>query len=163
MNATYEDAQAAEIVSRARPRRQPRVLDVLLIEDESAIARDIEYIVRDMGHRVVGPARTQEEAVSLGTKARPAVIIADVKLADGSSGVVAVDEILKTIDASVIFVTAVPEWLRTGEVEPFFVIPKPYATEAVKAAIAQATSRRAQAMQAILETKSAVSRLMRKQ
>lgn len=159
-----EDVQTPpEIAARGRPRRQPRALDILLVEDESAIAKDIEYIVRDMGHRVIGPARTQEEAVSLAAKARPAVVIADVKLADGSSGVVAVDEMLKSIDAAVIFVTAVPEWLRTGEVEPFFVIPKPYATEAVKSAIAQASSTRAQEMQAILDTKSAVGRLMRRQ
>ncbi|PPD41498.1 MAG: hypothetical protein CTY15_13520 [Methylocystis sp.] len=162
-DAPNADLQAPEAASQGRPRRQPRSLDILLVEDESAIAKDIEYIVRDLGHRVIGPARTQDEALSLAAKARPAVIIADVKLADGSSGVVAVDEMLKTIDASVIFVTAVPEWLRTGGVEPYFVIPKPYATESVQAAVQKAASRRAQEMPAILATKSAVSRLMRRQ
>lgn len=161
MNA--EEVQAHEPAPAPRPKRQRRALDVLVVEDESIIARDIELIVSDLGHRVVGPARTHEEALSLALKARPAVIVADVKLADGSSGIMAVDEMLKSIDAAVIFVTAVPQWLQTGELEPVLVIPKPYSTDEVKAAVARATSKRAQSMETIIATKNAVSRLTRKQ
>ncbi|WP_457798032.1 response regulator [Methylocystis sp. S23] len=163
MNNPIEDAQAPDTTPRPRPKRQQRALDILVVEDESIIAKDIELIVNDLGHRVIGPARTHEEALSLALKARPAVIVADVKLADGSSGIVAVDEMLKSIDASVIFVTAVPQWLQTGELEPVLVIPKPYSVGDVKAAIAQATTRRSQSMEIIMATKSAVSRLTRKQ
>jgi DNA-binding LytR/AlgR family response regulator len=144
-------------------KRQPRALDVLVIEDEAIIAKDIELIVSDLGHRVIGPARTQEEAVSLALKTRPAVVVADVKLADGSSGILAVNEMLKSIDAAVIFVTAVPQWLQTGELEPVLVIPKPYSVEELKSAVAKATSKRAQSLETIMATKSAVSRLTRKQ
>jgi DNA-binding LytR/AlgR family response regulator len=158
-----EAAQTPEPAPGPRPKRQRRALDVLVIEDESIIARDIELIVRDLGHRVVGPASTHEEALSLALKARPAVVVADVKLADGSSGIMAVDEMLKSIDAAVIFVTAVPQWLQTGELEPVLVIPKPYSTEEVKAAVARATSKRAQSMETFLATKNAVGRLTRKQ
>jgi DNA-binding LytR/AlgR family response regulator len=163
VNNPIEDAQAPDTTPRPRPKRQQRALDILVVEDESIIAKDIELIVNDLGHRVIGPARTHEEALSLALKARPAVIVADVKLADGSSGIVAVDEMLKSIDASVIFVTAVPQWLQTGELEPVLVIPKPYSVGDVKAAIAQATTRRSQSMEIIMATKSAVSRLTRKQ
>lgn len=165
MNQPTGDIQTfeQEPAPAGRTRRQRRALDVLIVEDESIIAKDLEFIVADQGHRVVGAACTHDEAVSLAFKARPSVIIADVRLADGSSGVAAVDEMLKNVDAAVIFVTAVPQWLRTGEVEPFFVIPKPYTVEAIRAAVAQATSRRAQALDAILATKAAVSRLTRKQ
>jgi DNA-binding NarL/FixJ family response regulator len=163
VNIPLDEAQSPESAPRGRVKRQARALDVLLIEDESIIAKDIELIVCDLGHRVVGTARTQHEAVALALKARPAVIIADVKLADGSSGVIAVDEILKSVDAAVIFVTAVPQWLMTQETEPFFVIPKPYSVESIKAAVNQATSRQAQALETIQATKSAVSRLTRKQ
>jgi DNA-binding LytR/AlgR family response regulator len=158
-----EEVQAPEPTPGPRPKRQRRALDVLVIEDESIIAKDIELIVSDLGHRVVGPARTHEEALALALKARPAVIVADVKLADGSSGIMAVDEMLKSIDAAVIFVTAVPQWLQTGELEPVLVIPKPYASEDVKAAVAKATSKRSQSMETIIATKDAVSRLTRKQ
>jgi DNA-binding LytR/AlgR family response regulator len=158
-----EETQTPEPTPGPRPKRQRRALDVLVIEDESIIAKDIELIVSDLGHRVVGPARTHEEALSLALKARPAVVVADVKLADGSSGIMAVDEMLKSIDAAVIFVTAVPQWLQTGELEPILVIPKPYSTEEVKAAVARATSKRAQSMETFIATKNAVSRLTRKQ
>jgi DNA-binding LytR/AlgR family response regulator len=144
-------------------KRQPRALDVLVIEDEAIIAKDIELIVSDLGHRVIGPARTQEEAVSLALKTRPAVVVADVKLADGSSGILAVNEMLKSIDAAVIFVTAVPQWLQTGELEPVLVIPKPYSVEEIKAAVARATSKRSQSLETIMATKDAVSRLTRTQ
>jgi DNA-binding LytR/AlgR family response regulator len=157
-----EETQTPEPTPGPRPKRQRRALDVLVIEDESIIAKDIELIVSDLGHRVVGPARTHEEALSLALKARPAVVVADVKLADGSSGIM-VDEMLKSIDAAVIFVTAVPQWLQTGELEPILVIPKPYSTEEVKAAVARATSKRAQSMETFIATKNAVSRLTRKQ
>lgn len=167
MKLSFEDAQESlqppEAAPRSRTKRQQRLLEVLIIEDESIIARDIDLIVRDLGHRVAGPARTHEEAVRLALVARPAVVIADVRLADGSSGIVAVDEILRSVDAAVIFITAVPEWLGAGKADPFFVIPKPYRVEAVKAAVARATSREAQSMEMIQATKSAVSRLTRKQ
>ncbi|WP_202071389.1 response regulator [Methylocystis sp. Sn-Cys] len=144
-------------------KRRQRALDVLVVEDESIIAKDIEFIITDLGHRVIGPARTQEEALSLALKSRPAVVVADVRLADGSSGIVAVDEMLKQIDAAVVFVTAVPQWLQTGDLEPVLVIPKPYTVEEVKAAVAQAASKRAQSLETIMATKAAVGRLTRKQ
>ena len=163
VNLTSDDLQAPETSARPHPKRQRRALDVLVIEDEAVIARDIELIVSDLGHRVVGLARTHEEAVALALKTRPAVIVADVRLADGSSGIVAVDEMLQSVDAAVIFVTAVPQWLQTGDLEPVLVIPKPYRVEEIKAAVAKATSRQAQSLETILATKSAVSRLTRKQ
>ncbi len=163
VNLPSEDAQTPETAESLRIRRQRRALDVLVIEDESIIARDIELIVSDLGHRVIGPARTQQEALELALKSRPAVVLADVKLADGSSGIVAVDEMLKSIDAAVIFVTAVPQWLQTGELEPILVIPKPYSVEELKNAVGKATSKRAQSLETIMATKSAVSRLTRKQ
>lgn len=163
MNLPSEDVQTPETTNSPRMKRQPRALDVLVIEDEAIIAKDIELIVSDLGHRVIGPARTQEEAVSLALKTRPAVVVADVKLADGSSGILAVNEMLKSIDAAVIFVTAVPQWLQTGELEPVLVIPKPYSVEEIKAAVARATSKRSQSLETIMATKDAVSRLTRTQ
>ncbi|RTL81940.1 MAG: response regulator [Hyphomicrobiales bacterium] len=163
VNLPSEDAQAPETAQSPRAKRQRRALDVLVIEDESIIAKDIELIVSDLGHRVIGPARTHEEALSLALKTRPAVVVADVKLADGSSGIVAVDEMLRTIDAAVIFVTAVPQWLQTGELEPVLIVPKPYSVEEIKSAVSRATSKRAQSLETFLATKDAVSRLTRKQ
>jgi len=113
--------------------------DVLIIEDEPIIALDIETLVQELGHSVTGIARTHKEAVALVAKKRPGLVLADIQLADGSSGLEAVAEILQNIDLPVIFITAYPERLLTGErPEPAFLITKPFQPEAVKAAISQA-------------------------
>ncbi|MGE3832268.1 MAG: response regulator [Parvibaculaceae bacterium] len=113
--------------------------DVLIIEDEPIIAMDVEHIVRTLGHNVVGIARTHHEAVAIAKKKRPGLVLADIQLADGSSGINAVNEILEGFELPVIFITAYPERLLTGErPEPTFLITKPFQPETVKAVISQA-------------------------
>ena len=112
---------------------------VLIIEDEPIIALDIEAIVRDLGHEVIGVARTHNEAVALATNRQPGLVLADIQLADGSSGLEAVNSILQQTTLPIIFITAFPERLLTGEKpEPAFLITKPFQPEAVTAAISQA-------------------------
>ncbi|WP_406854151.1 response regulator [Alsobacter sp. KACC 23698] len=121
--------------------------DVLIIEDEPLIALDLQSLVEDLGHRVVDIARTHREAVASIQKLRPGLILADIQLADGSSGLEAVNEILGTLEVPVIFITAYPERFLTGSrPEPAFLITKPFLTDTVKAVISQALffQRRAQ-------------------
>lgn len=113
--------------------------DILIIEDEPLIAMDLEVLVSDLGHRVQGVARTHGEAVRAVAHERPGLVLADIQLADGSSGLEAVNEILTSIDVPVIFITAYPERLLTGQKpEPAFLITKPFQPETVKAVISQA-------------------------
>lgn len=113
--------------------------DVLIIEDEAIISADIESLVRELGHNVTGTATTHDEAVDAVARHRPGLVLADIQLADGSSGIDAVKDILKRFDVPVIFITAFPERLLTGErPEPTFLITKPFQPETVKAAISQA-------------------------
>jgi DNA-directed RNA polymerase specialized sigma24 family protein len=113
--------------------------DVLIIEDEPLISMDLEALVKDLGHRVSGIARTHREAISEVRKARPGLVLADIHLADGSSGLDAVNEILMGFDVPVIFITAFPEKLLTGErPEPTFLVTKPFETNTVRALISQA-------------------------
>lgn len=113
--------------------------EVLIIEDEPVIAADIEALVIDLGHKVTTVATTRTEAVAAVNKRRPGLVLADIQLADGSSGIDAVNDILKGHDVPVIFITAFPERLLTGEKpEPAFLITKPFQPETVKAAIGQA-------------------------
>ena len=112
---------------------------VLIIEDEPIIAMDLEALVRDLGHTVTGVATTRGEAVSLAMEERPGLVLADIQLADDSSGIDAVRDILERFQVPVIFITAFPERLLTGErPEPTFLITKPFQKPTVKAAIAQA-------------------------
>ena len=113
--------------------------DVLIIEDEAVISADIEALVRELGHNVVGVSTTRTEAVDAVASHRPGLVLADIQLADGSSGIDAVKDILKRHDVPVIFITAFPERLLTGErPEPTFLITKPFQPDNVKAAIGQA-------------------------
>ena len=113
--------------------------DIMIIEDEPLIALDIEQMVEDIGHRVTGIARTSKEAVALFQRTAPKMVLADIQLADGSSGIDAVNEILASTAVPVIFITAFPERLLTGErPEPAFLVTKPFNPDMVKALISQA-------------------------
>ncbi|QLF68382.1 response regulator [Peteryoungia desertarenae] len=113
--------------------------DIMIIEDEPLIALDIEQMVEDLGHRVSGIARTHSEAVELFNRTNPKMVLADIQLADGSSGIDAVNDILKVDTIPVIFITAFPERLLTGErPEPAFLVTKPFNPDMVKALISQA-------------------------
>ncbi|HWE46314.1 MAG TPA: response regulator [Caulobacteraceae bacterium] len=113
--------------------------DVLIIEDETLIAQGLETLVSEMGHRVTGVASTKDQALALAERRAPGLVLADVRLADGSSGIEAAGDIQKTMDVPVIFITAFPERLLTGErPEPVFLVSKPFNDETVKALIGQA-------------------------
>ncbi len=131
VDALVADARAA-LASQTRAR-------VLVIEDEPVIAMDLEAIVRDLGHSVTDIADTRDTAVASALADRPDLVLADIQLADGSSGIDAVTEILAAFSVPVIFITAFPERLLTGSrPEPTFLIAKPFRTETVEAAISQA-------------------------
>jgi DNA-directed RNA polymerase specialized sigma24 family protein len=138
MSTTPQDVEAL-IALAGREIAERVATDVLIIEDEALIAQDIEFIARDLGHQVIGIARTHKEAIELSKGRRPGLILADIQLADGSSGLNAVNDLLQDFDCAVIFITAFPERLLTGErPEPAFLISKPYKVDTVKATISQA-------------------------
>ncbi|MEI9929995.1 MAG: response regulator [Rhizomicrobium sp.] len=112
---------------------------VLIIEDEMIIALDLENLVTELGHTMIGVATTRQEAVALANEHRPDLILADIQLADGSSGIDAVTEILGEQNLPVIFITAFPECLLTGErPEPTYLIQKPFSRDTVRTTIGQA-------------------------
>ena len=121
-------AQAEALLANARERlRMAAATDVLIIEDEPIIAMDIEELVASCGHRVVGVAATEADAVAIAERCRPGLILADINLGAGGDGTSAVSRILRGHYAPVIFVTAYPERLLTGDaLEPAFVITKPF-------------------------------------
>jgi len=113
--------------------------DVVIIEDEPLIAMDLEQLVQGLGHRVVRVARTERQAIEDVKQTRPGLVLADIQLADGSSGIDAANEFLQDFSVPVIFVTAFPERLLTGlRPEPTFLISKPFQAHALKAVISQA-------------------------
>ena len=113
--------------------------DVLIIEDETFIAMDLEALVKNLGHNVIGVARTHSDAIALAKNKKPGLILADIQLADGSSGLEAVNELLRQFEVPVVFITAYPERFLTGErPEPAFLISKPFQPAMVSAVASQA-------------------------
>lgn len=135
-----DEAETGALLARAAEEISRQVAtDILIIEDEPLIAMDIEQMVTSLGHRVTGIARTHSEALDLFRADPPGMVLADIQLADGSSGIDAVNDILRSSTLPVIFITAFPEHLLTGErPEPAFLVTKPFDENMVKALIAQA-------------------------
>ena len=112
---------------------------VLIIEDEPLISMQLEDLVRSLGHDICGTAATRTQAQQIAAECTPGLVLADIQLADGSSGLDAVDDILELESMPVIFITAYPERLLTGNrPEPTDLITKPFQESTVRAAISQA-------------------------
>lgn len=138
LGITYFEVQS-DIASAQASIDEELKTRVLVIEDEPIIAMDIEALVTDLGHHVAGVATTRAEAVALALAERPGLVLADIQLADNSSGIDAVNDILAQLDVPVIFITAFPERLLSGErPEPTYLITKPFSADTVKATIGQA-------------------------
>ncbi len=132
--------QVEELIAKAHADIEASLsTKVLIIEDEPIIAADLESLVEELGHEVTGNATTHTEAVAMARANPPGLILCDIQLADNSSGIDAAHDILKEMDVPIIFITAFPERLLTGErPEPTYLIPKPFQENTVKAAIGQA-------------------------
>lgn len=113
---------------------------ILLIEDEAIVAMDMTQLITDLGHEVTGVAMTSAQAVAIAQAAPPDLVIADIELADGSSGVEAVKEIASLLhDVPAIYTTGYSDKLLTGrDDEPIFLLLKPIRDSQIESAILQA-------------------------
>ena len=138
LNETPDEVERS-IVDAQRTIESELVSKVLIIEDEPIIALDLENLVTELGHEVVATAASRDEAVKQAHLKKPGLILADINLGEGGSGIDAVNDILNSFDIPVIFVTAYPEKLLTGErPEPTYLIAKPFLPETVQATVGQA-------------------------
>jgi CheY-like chemotaxis protein len=135
-----EPAEIERLVSEAIAEiDREQTTSVLIIEDEPLIAMQLEDLVSGLGHTICGTAATRTQARAAVAETTPGLVLADIQLADGSSGLDAVDDILSVASMPVIFITAYPERLLTGDrPEPTYLVTKPFQEAAVRAAISQA-------------------------
>ena len=138
MDESPEDVER-EILEAQKTIDSQLASKVLIIEDDPIIAMDLENLVSELGHKVVAVAATKDDAVAKARSERPGLVLADINLGEGGSGIDAVSEILSSFDIPVIFITAYPEKLLTGErPEPTYLIAKPFLPETVQATVGQA-------------------------
>ena len=138
LERTPEEVEALVAEAIADIERE-QTTSVLIIEDEPLIAMQLEDLVTGLGHTVSGTAATRTQARAAIDEAMPGLVLADIQLADGSSGLDAVDDILSVGTMPVIFITAYPERLLTGDrPEPTYLVTKPFQEATVRAAISQA-------------------------
>jgi CheY-like chemotaxis protein len=115
------------------------IANILIIEDEPLISMDLETLVENLGHSVTGIARTRDEAIRMAQQVKPNLILADIQLADGTSGLDAVNEIALELSVPVVFITAYPEKFLMGEVTmPALMLAKPFQQDQVRNCIDRA-------------------------
>ena len=88
------EGEAQALVDRAGQQISAQLrTSVLIIEDEPLIAADLTSLVEQLGHEVTTIARTHDEAVRAALQRRSGLILSDIQLADGSSGLDAVNDV----------------------------------------------------------------------
>lgn len=104
-------------------------INVLVVEDESIVSKDIQHSLKKLGYSVAGAASTGEKAIELATSTLPDIILMDIMLKGDMNGIEAADEIRKTCSIPVIFLTAYADesTLSKAKVtEPYGYILKPF-------------------------------------
>jgi two-component system, response regulator PdtaR len=108
--------------------------NILVVEDEMLVACEVEAVLGDLGHQVVGIAPDLDTAMELAAAPIDLALV-DLNLRDGLTG----PEIGKRLCAlghvAVLFVTANPRILGDGIAGAIGVLTKPTDEEAVKAAV----------------------------
>ncbi len=137
IGASPQEVETLVSEALAEIERQTRAR-VLIIEDEPATALDLEEIVERGGHAVVGIASTHAEALDLARSETPALILADIRLADDSSGVEAVNDINAARAVPAVYVTAFPDQAMAEAGPGSLVVAKPFSRQDLAGVIDEA-------------------------
>jgi two-component system, response regulator PdtaR len=116
-------------LSRGKPLR------ILIVEDEFLIALELESLLQDIGHDVVGIAASSAEAIDLAKRSSPDLAFVDVHLSDGLTGIDAA-RALSEQEITVLFMTANAKRIPEDFAGARGVIAKPYTERGVKEALA---------------------------
>lgn len=114
---------------------------ILIVDDDLWSAFDMEWVIRKIGHDVIGPVASAHEAIKLAEDERPDLILMDIRLASGTDGIAAATEIRDRFDITCIFVSAHGDAAtrqRAMAARPATFVEKPYAPEELEVAITAA-------------------------
>ncbi len=119
-------------------------LRILVVEDESLVARDLEATLARLGFEVVGLCRTGSEALAAMPRLQPDVVLMDIQLDEGMDGVETATRLQTEHPAPVVFLTAYadePTLARAGAAQPYGYLLKPFHESELRSAIDLAHSR----------------------
>ena len=110
-------------------------LRILIVEDEILIALELESLLQDLGHDVVGMAASSGDALSLGQEIKPDLAFVDIHLADGPTGVDVARHLAAQHRVTVLFMTANTKRIPEDFAGAWGVIAKPYTERGVREAL----------------------------
>ena len=103
--------------------------NILVIEDEAIVSKDIQQSLKKLGYNIVGSAATGEKAVELAKELKPDLVLMDIMLKGEMSGIDAAEQIKKDINVPVIYLTAYADentLAKAKVTEPYGYIIKPF-------------------------------------
>ncbi|HEY9782527.1 MAG TPA: response regulator [Leptolyngbyaceae cyanobacterium] len=112
--------------------------NILIVEDENIVAKDIETRLKKFGYQVFGLVSTGEEAIKKVTEKAPDLVLMDIRLKGKMDGVETAQLIHQNFDIPVIFITANADEKtleRAKITEPFGYIIKPFKEKELKTTI----------------------------
>jgi PAS domain S-box-containing protein len=102
---------------------------ILVVEDESVVAKDIQWSLKSLGYTICGWASSGEEALEKVEALKPDLVLMDIVLKGGVDGVEAAEHIRTNFDIPVVYLTAYADehtLQRAKVTEPFGYILKPF-------------------------------------
>ena len=117
------------------------MVNILVVEDDRIVARDIRQQLEAMGHVVSGLTADGTEAVALASTSKADVVLMDIRLAGPVDGIQAAQAIREQCDVPVIFLTAYAddETIRRANLtEPFGYLLKPFETTQLRTVVEMA-------------------------
>jgi DNA-binding response OmpR family regulator len=112
--------------------------NVLIVEDEFLVALELEDILTDAGHKVIGIAPDQASVQALDHP--PEVALVDLNLRDGPSGPSIAQLLADKFGTIIVYVTANPAQIGHPAPTAIGVVQKPFSQHAILAAVALAVS-----------------------
>lgn len=104
-------------------------INVLVVEDESIVSKDIQHSLKKLGYNVVGSSPTGEKAIELAGSEHPDIVLMDIMLKGEMNGIEAASEIKKRFSIPVIFLTAYADESTLSKAkitEPYGYVLKPF-------------------------------------
>ena len=104
-------------------------INVLVIEDESIVSKDLQHSLTKLGYNVVGAASNGEKAIELAGLKNPNIILMDIMLKGDMNGIEAAEKIKELYSVPIVFLTAYSDESTLSKAkitEPYGYILKPF-------------------------------------